>query len=221
MNCATHPEVAAVAYCRACGKALCESCRQEWQGVVYCNACLPAQQAAAPAVAAAPPPPAFAADGPSPGLAFALGLIPGVGAIYNGQYAKGIIHVIVVGLLISIADSRAAGDFEPLIGFFIAGWWFYMAFEAYHTAKRRRLGEPVDEFSGLMRVGGQAGAVPVGPIALIILGVIFLLNTLGYWSLERVLRYWPVLLILLGIYLLYARLSARSDPGGPSSETGG
>jgi len=31
----------------------------------------------------------------SPGLALFLGLIPGVGAIYNGQYAKGMVHAII------------------------------------------------------------------------------------------------------------------------------
>lgn len=220
MNCATHPEAAAVAYCRTCGKGLCEACRMESQGVVYCSACLPAAQPAyaGPAVTV---PPATAADAPSPGLAFALGFIPGVGAIYNGQYAKGIVHVVVLGLLISIASSSAAGDFEPLLGLFIAAWFFYMAFEAYHTATKRRAGEAVDEFSGLLRVGHRHGSVPAGPILLIVLGVVFLLNTLGYWSIERLLRFWPVLLIALGIYLLYARLSARSQPGGPPSEPPG
>src|ERR1019366_7316784 len=35
----------------------------------------------------------------SPGLALFLGMIPGVGAIYNGQYAKGMVHAIIWGVL--------------------------------------------------------------------------------------------------------------------------
>ena len=212
MNCVTHPETPAVAFCRNCGRALCGGCRQEWQGVIYCGSCLGAQQAAAPsplaARAAVVPPP----GAPSAGLAFVLGLIPGVGAIYNGQYAKGIIHVVVLGLLISVGSSGAAGELQPLIIMFTAGWFFYMAFEAYHTAKRRLAGERVDEFSGLLRPGQQPGAIPMGPIILIGLGVIFLLHTLGYWSLDRILRFWPVLMIVAGLYLLYGRLVARSTP---------
>ena len=69
-----------------------------------------------------------------------LGLIPGVGAIYNGQYAKGLIHAIILGLLISIMSAGAAGGLEPLIGMVTALWFFYMAFEAYHTAARRLRG---------------------------------------------------------------------------------
>ena len=217
MNCATHPETAAVAFCRACGKALCNTCRQEWQGVIYCGACVSSQQAAAqPARSPQPPLPATPAPGsPSPGLAFFLGLIPGVGAIYNGQYAKGILHVVVLGLLISIGSSRAAGELEPLIVMFTIGWFFYMAFEAYHTAKRRAAGEPVDEFSSLLSSGGQPGMVPMGPLVLIVLGVVFLLHTLGYWSMDRILRFWPVLMIAAGVYLLYTRVAARPPSGGP------
>ena len=39
-----------------------------------------------------------------------LGLIPGVGAIYNGQYAKGLVHAVVFGLLVSaIANGHGNG----------------------------------------------------------------------------------------------------------------
>src|SRR5690348_15408979 len=147
MNCATHPEAPAVAYCRNCGKALCNACRQEWRGVIYCGACLAAQPPESRP--AAPPVSAGSHESASPALAFVLGIIPGVGAIYNGQYAKGILHIVVLGLLISIISSSGAGELEPVLGLLIAGWFFYMAFEAYHTARRRLTGEPVDEFSGL------------------------------------------------------------------------
>ena len=219
MNCATHADTPAVAFCRTCGKALCSACRQEWRGVIYCGACMAAsQQSAVPM----PPRPVVAppTDAPSPGLAFALGFIPGVGAIYNGQYGKGIVHVVVLGLLISIVSSDAAGSMGPLFGILIAAWFFYMAFEAYHTAKKRLAGEPVDEFSGLLRSHRYAGRVPAGPIVLILLGVVFLLNTLDYLRFERVARYWPVLLIAAGVYMLYLRLAggvSGAGPGGPPS----
>jgi len=151
------------------------------------------------------PPPAAQSD-VSPGLAFVLGLIPGVGAIYNGQYAKGLIHVIIVGLIISVLDNNAAHGLEPLLGLLLAGFWFYMAFEAYHTARRRQLGQPVDEFSSIVPMRG-AHRFPVAPIILIALGVIFLLDNLDLLDFSRVLRYWPVALIALGAYMLYLRMS--------------
>lgn len=146
---------------------------------------------------------------PSPALAFLLGFIPGVGAIYNGQYAKGLVHAVVFGLLVTILNSNNIGRFEPLFGIFLAIWIFYMAFEALHTAVKRRNGQTVDELSSLMNIPSTAGGVPVGPVILIGLGVVLLLDTLNLISFDRVAKYWPVLLIMGGAYMLYARFEGR------------
>jgi len=144
-----------------------------------------------------------------------------VGAIYNGQYIKGLVHVIVLGVLISIVSSDSAGGMEPLFGMLIAGWFFYMAFEAYHTANKRLRGEPVDEFSSLFPVRGCSG-FPAGPVLLIALGVVFLLDTLDIVRIYKLFRYWPVFLIALGAYLLYARLfgNAAGPPVGEEVQDG-
>jgi hypothetical protein len=214
-----------VGYCRACGKPLDETTVRNSHGTIYCEEHIPVQHQtvppiptaespyASPYTAAAPPPPIVNHDA-SPGLAFVLGLIPGVGAIYNGQYAKGLIHVVIIGLTISIMSNNGARGFEPLLGLMLAGFWAYMAFEAYHTAKRRQQGLVVDEFSSLFPMRGGTNKFPAAPILLIVLGVIFLLNNLDLFEIERVIRYWPVLLIGLGIYMLYARMSSNSSANG-------
>lgn len=217
-----------VGYCRACGKPLDEVSVRNAHGTIYCEEHIPMQQAqtvppipanespyASPYTAPAPPQ-AFHQD-TSPGLAFILGMIPGVGAIYNGQYAKGLVHVIIIGLTISVMSNGAARGFEPLMGLLLAGFWFYMAFEAYHTARRRQQGLVVDEFSSLFPMRGGATKFPVAPILLIVLGVVFLLNNLDFFQVERIIRYWPVLLIFLGVYMLYARMSGSES----SSSNGG
>lgn len=209
MNCMNHPETAAVAYCRTCGKALCEECRKIAQGVIYC-------EEHAPLAASSYIPPAQAVPAGtriSPGLAFILGLIPGVGAIYNGQYAKGLVHAVVFGLLISIQSSGAGGA-EPLFGFLTVAWIFYMAFEAHHTARKRMMGLPVDEFSSLVEFNPKSRNFPVGAVALIVIGVVFLMNTLEVLRLEQVLRFWPVALIALGAYMLYVRIAGDNPDGG-------
>jgi TM2 domain-containing membrane protein YozV len=152
----------------------------------------------------APAPPAN--TGAHPVLALILGFIPGVGAIYNGQYAKGLIHAVVFGLLVSMADSTH-GVFSALVGILIAAWVFYMAFEAYHTARNRRYGVPVEEFSSLFDIRPTHGRFPAGAILLIGLGFVFLLNTTDIISIDQIERYWPVGLIAIGLYLLYARLN--------------
>ena len=40
MNCANHPDIAPVAYCRTCGKPLCANCTRDVKGVIYCENCL-------------------------------------------------------------------------------------------------------------------------------------------------------------------------------------
>ena len=229
MNCANHPDTAAVAYCRTCGKPLCPACERPAQGTIFCEEHVASAAASNPAVAAAPDPAAPPIYSPytapaaspymaptdvsaSPGLAFVLGFIPGVGAIYNGQYAKGIVHVVILGLIISIMNSGAAGGLEALFAFLIPLWFFYMAFEAYHTARKRVRGEPLDEFSSLFPIHPGTGGFPIGPIVLILVGVVFLLNSLDIIRFYQLLRWWPLFLIALGVYMLVARLaSARMN----------
>ncbi len=225
MNCFNHSDTPAVAYCRACGKALCNDCKRTAQGTIFCDEHAPAAaiegavrqavvdrmaQEAAAKVSSAPVSGSIATNDVSPGLACLLGFIPGVGAIYNGQYAKGLVHAIIFGLLVSITSSPGtAGDLEPLFGIMIGVWVMYMALEAYHTARKRRAGEPVDEFSSILDVHGRRSGFPIGAITLIGLGVLLLLNTTDVIQLRYLLRYWPVLLILVGAYMLYVRVAGE------------
>jgi len=204
-----------VGYCRSCGKALDAASVHSAHGTIYCAEHVPSEQPPVPDSPYASPytastPPSIPHPDVSPGVAFILGLIPGVGAIYNGQYAKGLVHVFVVGMLITLLSSNQVNGFEVLFGLLIPGFWAYMAFEAYHTAKLRRLGQPVDEFSSLVPGHGRS-RFPVAPILLIALGVLFLLNNLELLELRRMLRFWPVLLIALGLYMLYLRLTGDSS----------
>jgi hypothetical protein len=219
-----------IGYCRVCGKALDESNATAAEGTLYCTEHGPQGQVAAsastppplpgeppspytaPAYHAAPPPVPKADARVSPGLAFILGFIPGVGAVYNGQYAKGLVHVVIFGSIISILSSGAARGFEPLFGLMIPTFVFYMCFEAYHTAKKRRDGEMVDEFSGLVRRDSMAPSrFPLAPALLIAFGILFLLDNLEVLKIGRLLRYWPAALIVLGLYLLYERITETKN----------
>lgn len=244
MNCANHPEAPAIGYCRECGKPLCEACRREAGGTLYCEQHSPVvaappgppppyqapyQTTASPYTAPDPSPytapqprPAISDSGVSPGLAFLLGFIPGVGAIYNGQYVKGLIHVVIMGLLISITgNEEMSGNLQPLFGMMIGAWVFYMAFEAYHTAKKRQMGKPVDEFSSIVPRHGQHSRFPLAPTVLIAVGLIFLLHNLDILRIGQILRYWPIALIGLGVYMLYERVSGSSQPNGHSTPPAG
>ena len=71
--------------------------------------------------------------------------------MYNEQYAKGIVHLVVFAVLVSLADNHG------IFGLFIAGWVFYMAIEAYHTAAARRDGHPLPNPFGLNDIGERLG----------------------------------------------------------------
>src|SRR5260370_24207546 len=89
-----------------------------------------------------------------------------------------------------------------------------MAFEAYHTARKGGMGEPVDEYSSLVNLSGRSDQIPVAAVALIILGILLLLHTLDLLDFDRVVRFWPVLLIAAGLYLLYWRFTGRETATG-------
>lgn len=218
ITCANHPDLPVVSFCRTCGKPLCAECRRQVAGTVFCQEHAPANTSSAPPpppssytapvndspYTAPPPPPGAANMSASPALAFLLGLIPGVGAIYNGQYGKGLVHAVIFGLLITAISSHSLRGFEPLLAILIGVFFFYMALEAYHTARKRHAGEPIEEFSSLL--GGGESGFPTGAVVLIGLGFLLLMNTLDLISLEAVLRFWPAGLILIGVYMLYSRL---------------
>jgi hypothetical protein len=85
--------------------------------------------------------------GPNPAAAAVLGLIPGVGAMYNGQFFKGLIHVVIFAVLVS------ASGHHGIFGIFIGAWILYQSFEAFHTAKALREGQPLPDPLGLNEVG--------------------------------------------------------------------
>jgi hypothetical protein len=236
MNCAVHTQTQAVAYCRTCGKALCEDCRRDVMGAIYCEPCIAArlQGHAAPGPTVAPPVPGMPGT-PRPALAGFLGLIPGVGAMYNGQFTKALAHVVIFVMLI-IATDRISEIFGVLIAFFIA----YMAFEAYKTAEAKRHGLPPPDPLGLDKMFGlqesqhhvaettapgnvayppvqpvqveppppPQDSAPTGAIILIGLGILFLLSNIGMFRLngERLV---PLFLIGLGLWIGYKRTTRQ------------
>ena len=236
MNCAIHTQTPAAAYCRTCGKALCEDCKRDVMGAIYYEPCITARLHGQPA---APPPRVVVPGTPSPAVAALLGFIPGVGAMYNGQFVKAFAHVVIFVLLILATDS-----FSPLFGIVLGFFVFYMAFEAYKTAEARRLGVPAPDPLGLDRmfglqesqpavpasigvppgtagVGTQPGVsslqvappqpaqdgTPMGAIVLLVLGFVFLLSNFGLLHMRRM---WPLILIGFGLWIAYKRNSQQA-----------
>lgn len=289
MNCANHPDVSVAAYCQNCGKPLCSQCVRSVSGVVYCESCLAAKLGVTGSTAgaaynvsgAAPGGVNYAvggmsleAGGPNPSLATLLGFIPGVGAMYNGQFIKALIHVLVFVVLIGITDEH------PIFGIFIAAWVFYQVFDAHQTAKARRDGLPLPDPFGLNELGQRLGipnrpfppppvspvgagfapqtpydappvpppppaygeppygAVPpvppvppeawawgrrpepVGAIVLIVVGMLFLFSTMGIFRFDWIGHGWPIIVIVVGVWLLVRRTRELPPPQEPPAGGG-
>jgi TM2 domain-containing membrane protein YozV len=293
MNCINHPETPVSSYCQNCGKALCAQCVRQVGEFIYCEPCLaakvgvPGAQPGAPFPTGIPTP----AAGPNPALATILGVIPGVGAMYNGQFVKAMIHVMVFVILIAITNEH---DF---FGFFIAAWVLYQIFDANQTAKARRDGLPLPDPFGINELASRLGSPgspthapvaspinsgytptsyppppyapppnptassfvggayppysppaasyipppppnvpypppaypteapppmpevarrnePAGAIALIVLGMLFLFGTLGFFRFDWIWRGWPLILIGVGVWLFVKRARETNPPAG-------
>jgi hypothetical protein len=162
--------------------------------------------------------------------------------MYNGQFQKAFAHVVIFVILI-VATSNMSGFFGILIAFFILYMSFeaYKTAEArrYGLPAPDPLG--LDKMLGIHDtnihsapnpVVGNAAAyppvqpplqvepppppptardnAPIGAIVLIALGAIFLLDNLGIFYMHRM---WPLLLIVIGLWIAYKR-TASSGPGG-------
>jgi Domain of unknown function (DUF5668)/B-box zinc finger len=217
MNCATHPDTAAVAFCRTCGKPLCSNCTRDVRGVVYCEPCLaarlegtvpPAASFVPPAAAYTPPvapgvaPRSSSGSGPNPAVAGILaGFFPfGVGAVYCSQYAKGLAHLLIFAMLIFASDHAGRWDF--IFGLGIAFFYVYQIIDSVRTAHALQAGQPAPDPYGLaqtfsMGERSEYKNIPAVSIILIGLGVLFLLHTMNIWEFG-IDRLWPLILILFG-----------------------
>jgi len=213
MTCAVHSDVDAVGYCRNCGKAMCSTCVRPVRDVLYCEDCLASimgipgvTPAAAPGAevpaSSLPPATPVGRSTSSPGVAFVLGLFPGLGAVYNGEYNKALIHIVVFAAMIVGLSSDIGDSADVLLSLLLAGFVLYMAFDAMRTARARNFGEaPVDPLESWSKNR------PVGPIILIALGVLFLLNNFSWFPFYRIGRLWPLVLIGVGVLMFRNRLS--------------
>src|SRR5712692_1659672 len=231
MNCANHPDAAVAQYCRTCGKPLCANCTRAVHGVTYCENCLAARlEGVQPPTAyqqvvdqgpgmKVPPAPG---SGPNAALAGILaGFFPfGVGAVYTGQYAKGLAHLVTFAVLVWGANS-ARGGFETLFGLGIAFFYVYQIIDAVRSAKAIQMGQPAPDPFGLAQTFGagekvDTTKVPMAAIVLIGLGTLFLLHTMGGWFFNLD-RFWPVILIALGVWLFARRWGLMGPSYGRNS----
>ncbi len=209
MNCSNHPEISSFENCGLCLKPFCKECLTFVRDRFYCSLCSAQIKVSEPVLA-------NPQNHCSPGTAFALGLIPGVGAICNGEYLKALVHVMVFGFLISLSHNPGVGNFESLFGMMVAAFYFYMPLEACHTARRNILkarGQWSQKEEEIRKNENLwAGMILVG------IGCLLFLDELIQGFLEHALKFWPVVLLGLGGHKIWVYFGAGVTIGGKNEQ---
>jgi len=139
----------------------------------------------------------------SPGFAGVLGMFPfGVGALYNGQYTKALLHLIIFAGLVHMQDR---GGGQPFIGLVLAGFIVYQFFDNIQSARAINAAAagqvPATAVNqGLPEIPSQ-GSIFWG-IVLIALGGLLILSNFEIINYDTLLDFWPVAVIVLGLKLV-------------------
>lgn len=198
MICAYHPRNQAVVQCNGCGRPLCLACDHRIRGFPFCQDCIvtgvemlrqqSAQSSAVPIIRRKS----------SPLVATLLSLIcPGLGAAYNGQTSKAIVHFAIFASFFQMSIVTD-GTLLFILGF--AGTWLFAAVDACRTAQLLSSGLAPDAAEDVVarRLYGNPLA---WSLTLLVIGTIFLLHTMFGIRLP-VQQVLPVLLVALGGYIL-------------------
>lgn len=197
MNCAYHSQNVANVQCNGCGKPLCPVCDHRIKGFPYCQDCivmgvdLLRQQNQSNYVP-------YVTKRTSPFVATFLSFVcPGLGAAYNGQTIKALVHFAVFVGLFQMA-ILTGGTLIFVFGFM--GMWLFAALDAWRTAQAIRSGLTPDVAEDIL-VKRFSGNPKLWGIVLTVLGVAFLAQSV--FNLRNVMRgILPLMLIGLGVYIL-------------------
>ena len=198
MKCVYHPANSASARCSACERPLCPACDHRIKGIPCCQDCIVTGIETLRRNAAAGRRIVHHTE-KSPLFALLLGLIPGLGAAYNGQNIKALAHfVAIVGLWV-LADIFRM-PLEIAFGLGGAAFYFYSIYDAFQSAQRLRRGEDLSGEEDRLKLFLQTRMHLFGAL-LISVGALEMLDFLRPNLLSR---YWPILLIAAGAYVIWS-----------------
>jgi hypothetical protein len=205
MYCSYHSKNPAVVQCNQCGRPLCAACDHRIRGFPFCQDCIVSgvemlrQQGQSPATHTA-------RRRNSPFVATLLSFVPGLGAAYNGQTSKAIVHFAIFASFFQMAVLTQGVHFFVLG---VLGTWLFAAVDACRTAQLMRAGLAPDTEEDVIARRLYGNPLAWG-ITLMIIGTVFLLHTLLGLQLP-VKKLLPVALVALGAYMLFDYLRRRKS----------
>jgi len=205
MNCNYHQKNAATVQCSQCARPLCLACDHRIRGFPFCQDCIVAGVEMLRYQQSRTSDAHVIRRQTSPFVATLLSFfVPGLGAAYNGQTSKAIVHFAIFASFFQMAVVTDGTAFFVL-GVF--GTWLFAAVDACRTAQLMRAGlAPDAEEDAITR---QLYGNPVAwGVTLLALGAVFLAHTLigVQFPVRRTL---PVALVVLGAYMLFDYLKRR------------
>ena len=131
-------------------------------------------------------------------LAALFAVLPGMGAVYNRQNIKAVVHFVSIIGLFELASLKVAAGVFALAGLV---FYFYSIIDAYRTAMLIARGESpaVDEERFKRSLIKRA---PLIGVMLIAAGLLLVIQIVKPFAFVTVARLFPVALIILGGYLL-------------------
>jgi TM2 domain-containing membrane protein YozV len=147
----------------------------------------------------------------SPVLALVLSLMPGLGQIYVGYYQQGFLNALIVASTIALLASHTIWHIEPFAGFFLAFFWLYNLVDAWRRAvfyNNALAGLGPAEMPDDQSLPTGRGSMAAGA-AMIVVGAVLLSNTLFGFSLQWLERWWPIVFVALGGWLVYQNVTSR------------
>jgi hypothetical protein len=148
-----------------------------------------------------------------PVLAGFLSMMPGLGQIYIGYYRRGFTHILIVASVITLLSSHDSEPIRPFLGIFLAFFWLYNVMDAIRTAGLYNdavAGMAPEDLRRELVLPGKGGSIP-GGLGLIVLGVLFFLNTMFDVPMTWLKDWWPVAPIGFGLYLLIRGIQDRRE----------
>ena len=139
------------------------------------------------------------------------GIFPGTGFLYLGQYLKGLVYILIFAGLVTM---QVSGRMQPFLGLCLAGFYIFQIIDAVQAAKivnRKALAAPGDAV-GLTPAEELSGDIKTGSVFwglfLMGLGALFLLANFDVIDYGSIWTYWPVLIIVIGVKLVFEHVLA-------------
>ncbi|RPJ82147.1 MAG: hypothetical protein EHM13_09385 [Acidobacteria bacterium] len=147
-------------------------------------------------------------------LALVLSAMQGLGKVYVGYYKQGFTNALIIGGLIALLNTNVInGGAEAFFGLFLAFYWLYNVVDAWRRAV----------FYNNALAGIGPAAMPAdfplatgrgslaGGVALVVVGLVLLMNTLFNMPLDWLEQWWPVAFIAVGAWLIYPHFANKAN----------